>query len=204
MIDCFALLEEPRRPWLDSEELKQKFLALSTQLHPDRVHHSSDGEKMVAQQRYAELNAAYQRLRDPKDRLLHLLELELGTRPQQVRAIPAELMDLSMEVARLCRQADAFLSEKSRTSSPLLQVQLFERGQEWTAKLAGLESQIRSRQEQLEAELKQLDAEWQATANQDERAHRTTLTRLDELSRLFAYYGRSVGQLQERVVQLSF
>ena len=202
MIDCFALLQEPRRPWLDSGELKQKFLALSAQLHPDRVHHASEPEKMAAQQRYAELNAAYQRLRDSKERLFHLLELELGARPQQVRQIPAELMDLSLEVAGLCRQTDAFLSEKSRTSSPLLRVQMFERGQEWTEKLTELQKQIQSRQEALVEELKRLDAEWERAEKAE--GDNATLQRLEELWRLFGFCGRWSVQLQERIVQLSF
>jgi hypothetical protein len=37
MQDAFALLNEPRRPWLEAEALKQKFLALSSAVHPDRV-----------------------------------------------------------------------------------------------------------------------------------------------------------------------
>jgi len=36
MTDYFALLDEPRRPWLDVSSLKQKFLARSSEVHPDR------------------------------------------------------------------------------------------------------------------------------------------------------------------------
>ena len=34
MPDYFALLNEPRRPWLDADLLKQKFLALAPTLIP--------------------------------------------------------------------------------------------------------------------------------------------------------------------------
>jgi curved DNA-binding protein CbpA len=202
MIDCFALLQQPRRPWLDPDALNQKFLSFSAENHPDRVHAASEVEKSAAQQRYAELNSAYQRLRDPKERLQHLLELERGAKPQQVQRIPPELMDVSMEVARLCRQADAFIGEKNRTTSPLLLVQMFERGQECTVKLTELQKQIQSRQEALVAELKRLDAEWEGGQNRG--GHGTTLPRLEELWRLFGFCGRWLGQLQERIVQLSF
>ncbi len=203
MTDCFALLQEPRRPWLDPDALKQKFLSLSTQCHPDRVHAASEAERAEAQERYAELNAAYQRLRDPKERLQHLLELELGTRPQQVQRIPTGLMEVSIVVAQQCKQADAFIARKSQTVSPLLLVQLFEPSQEWTTKLTDLLSQIQSRQNALTAELKNLDAEWDANKDAEGRRHTTALPRLEELWRLSSYYARWASQLQERIVQLS-
>ena len=203
MTDCFALLQEPRRPWLEPDELKQKFLALSSRFHPDRSHLASESEKSAAQQRYAEMNSAYQRLRDPKERLQHLLELELGAKPQQVQQLPPGLMEESMEVAQLCRQADAFIGEKGRTSSPLLLVQMFERGQEWTGKLTGLQRQIESRREGLLAELKRLDAEWETGESETGPRRQAVLARLEELSRLLGFCARWMGQLQERIVQLS-
>src|SRR5438132_9046006 len=51
MIDYFALLHEPRRPWLDPDLLKQKFISLSAEVHPDRVHLAGEAEKHAAQQR---------------------------------------------------------------------------------------------------------------------------------------------------------
>src|SRR5260221_13341315 len=109
MKDYFALLTEPRRPWLDLEQLKAEFLALSAEAHPDRVHQASDAEKGSANQRFAELNAAYNCLREAKSRLQHLLELELGSRPKEVQEIAPETMDLFMEVGQLCREVDRFI-----------------------------------------------------------------------------------------------
>src|SRR3954454_3419867 len=118
MIDNFALLNEPRRPWVDSDALKTKFLALSSEVHPDRVHNAADAERQTANQRYLELNTAYNCLREPKERLQHLLELELGAKPKDIRRIPAGTMDEFFEVGQLCRQVDAFLTEKSKVTSP--------------------------------------------------------------------------------------
>src|SRR6185295_4491387 len=111
MIDHFALLNEPRRPWLDPELLKAKFLTLSSKLHPDRTNNTSEAEKSIVTERYSALNAAYDCLREPKRRLRHLLELERGAKPAGVQTIPAEMMNLSGEVARLCREADVVLAE---------------------------------------------------------------------------------------------
>ncbi len=200
MMDNFALLDEPRRPWLDADLLKQKFLALASGWHPDRVHNASKSEKVEVTKRYAQLNAAYHCLAEPKLRLLHLLELELGAKPKDIQNIPAALADLFAEVANRCRNADGFLAEKSKASSPLIQVQLFERGQDWMEQLNLLQKQLNELREKLTVELKSLDAQW---VSADAAARSQILPKLEELYRLFGYFNRWNNQIQERVVQLS-
>ena len=124
MSDAFALLNEPRRPWLDAEALKQKVLPLSSAVHPDRFHSAPEAERQQATTRYTELNAAYNTLREPKERLLHLLELE-AAKPKDVQRIPPGTMDLFVEVGQLCRDVDAFIVEQAKVTSPLLKVQMF-------------------------------------------------------------------------------
>lgn len=203
MTDYFALLDEPRRPWLDPDWLKQKFLALSAKVHPDRVHGAGETQKRSAQQRYAELNEAYNHLRHPKERLQHLIEIETGARLQQVQQIPPDLMAFFVEVGQLFKQTNVFLEEKARTSSPLLQVQLFETGQLWLDKLKALQQQLDSRQQQLLTELKAMDARWVEQGKSDPATRATMLLRLEELYRLFSYFARWEGQIQECIVQLS-
>ena len=200
MPDYFALFNEPRRPWLDAEVLKQKFLALSATVHPDRVHNLGEAERTAAQERYTELNAAYNCLREPKERLHHLLELELGTLPKDIQRIPSDLMDLSMEVGKACREADAFLAEKAKVTSLLLRVTFFERGQEFAEKLQALRGRVNSLNERLIEELHQIDAAWQSGAT----PRSALLQRLEELYRLFSYFARWMAQTQERAVRLSF
>jgi len=201
MTDNFALLNEQRRPWLDADRLKQKFLALSASAHPDRIHSASEADKAAATQKFTELNAAYNCLAEPKARLLHLLELELGAKPKDIQTIPAALADLFAEVATRCRQADGFLVEKNQATSPLVQVQLFERGQDWVETLNGLQRKLNELREQITGELQALDDNWisAAAASRPE-----ILQRLEELYRLFGYFNRWQNQIQERVTQLSF
>lgn len=196
MTDFFALLDEPRRPWLDPESLKAKFLALSSQLHPDRIPEADEVEKAAAARRFAELNTAYNCLRNPKERLAHLLQLELGARPNDLQQMPDDLVDVFMEVAQLCRQADGFLEEKAATTSPLLQVQLFERGQEWVEKINALQSKLARRRETLSDQLEALDAEWV----KPDAVRSELLRRLEELYRLMSFFTRWSNQLQERLV----
>ena len=206
MTDNFALLNEPRRPWLDSDCLKQKFLTFSAEVHPDRFHSASEAEKSAANQRYAELNSAYNCLREPKERLLHLLELELGAKPKDVQRIPPGTMDLFVEVGQTCRDADAFLDEKSKVTSPLLKVQMFEKGMEWTDKLTALQQKINSKRDEIFGELQKLNSIWDSAPaiGSSERKTVLPLDRLEQLYRILSYVARWTEQLQERVVQLSF
>ena len=193
MTDYFALLDEPRRLWLDVENLKQKFLAVSAEVHPDRVHGASDSEKKTAQECYTQLNTAFQTLSNPRDRVRHLLELELGRKPDELDRVPSELMDSFMAVAQVLREADKCLSEKEKTASPLLQVQLFERAQTFVEKLGGVEKSVVVTRENVIRELQQLNG-----------AEILPLRRLEEIYRLLGYYDRWLNQIQERRVRLSF
>jgi curved DNA-binding protein CbpA len=196
--DNFALLEEARRPWLDPDELKNKFLTLSAQAHPDRVHQADCAAREVAHQRYAALNAAYQCLRDPKQRLGHLLELELGAKPGDVQQVPQDLVDLFAEVGPLCRQVDEFLAENAKVTSPLLRVQGFERSQQWSEQLTELQVRVQARYDQALAEVKSIDGQWPEVSLGDAGGRSLALERLEGIYRLLGYFGRWLSQLQER------
>jgi DnaJ-domain-containing protein 1 len=201
MTDYFALLNESRRPWLDPDLLKQKFLVLSANAHPDKIHSASESDKTATTKIFTELNAAFNCLVEPKRRLLHLLELESGAKPKDIQTIPSALADLFAEVATVCHKADSFLAEKSKVTSPLLQVQLFERAQDWIEQLNSLQRKLNELREQLTDELKSLDAKWVAA---DATTQRELLPKLEELYRLFSYFNRWNNQIQERIVPLSF
>ena len=206
MLDYFALLHAPRRPWLDLEGLKQKFLALSAEIHPDRAHNAGETEKAAAQRNFTELNAAWQCLREPKDRLGHLLELETGARPKDTRDVPPAAMDLFFEVGRICREADSFLAANSKTSSPLLQPGMFSEGMELTERLQRLQERIGRRRDEMLGELKGMNSVWEA-APEPGSASRAAALPLEELEgkyRMFSYIARWMGQIQERMARLSF
>lgn len=197
VMDHFAVLAEPRRPWLDAEALKTKFHVLSAEVHPDRVHEAAPAEKLAAQQRYTELNAAYQCLREPRSRIRHLLELELGAKPSDLTNIPEDLMNLFFAVGKQLRETNTLLAEKAAASSPLLQVELFERAQAAVAPLQELQEQIVARRDLLLAQLKTVDANW-------DRGDRKPTEELLNLWRWLSFYDRWLGQLHDRVAQLSF
>ncbi len=205
MTDAFALLSEPRRPWLDAEALKGRFLPLSTAVHPDRVHSASEAEKAAANTRYAELNAAYNTLREPRDRLLHLLELEAGGKPRDVQRIPPGTMDLFVEVGQSCRDADEFLKRKSAAESPMLKLCLMQEGLDWLDRLQALQGRVNAKRDEFIIELRQLNAAWEAAPaiGSPERLGALPLDRLEQIYRAMSYVARWTEQVQERIVQLA-
>ena len=109
--DHFATFDLLRAPWLDADELKERFHRLSAQRHPD-----AKGGSGAA---FEQLNAAWQILREPAACLRHYLELEhpgaLGTNAQP----PAELADLFMDIAAFRQDAQRFATRKAAATSPL-------------------------------------------------------------------------------------
>lgn len=205
MSDYFALLQEPRRPWLDAEVLKTKFLTLTAEVHPDRFHNASEAEKTAATQRYTELNGAYQTLRSTKDRLLHLLTLELGSKPREIQNIPPGAMELFVEVGQICKQLDYFLIEKNKVQSPIVKAQYFQRSLEWTEEVQALQDSLKAQQAELETELQSLNAIWEKAPVIGDPGRTSTLplARVEEIYRAFSYLNKWTAQLQERFVQLS-
>ena len=203
-MDYFALLGQPRQPWLDPNALKAAFLEQSALLHPDRVQATMTEEKAAATTRFTELNAAYQCLRDPKERLLHLLELETGALAANVQSVPESAMDLFMETGQACREADQFLATKGRGAAPLLQAQWFGQSLDWTTRLQAVQERIHLRRDELLAELRAMNDTWNAALPLSDRAQKLPLRRLEEMARLLGYIARCDGQIHERLTQLSF
>ena len=205
MDDAFSLFGEPRRPWLEPEPLKRLFLDRSSPIHPDRVHSTSPEEKAKANSTYAALNAAHAVLREPKDRLALLLELERASPLKDIQRIPPGTMDLFVEVGQTCRDVDGFLAEKAATTSPMVKLRLFERGMDWVDRLNELQRKISQRREELFGELKGMNALWEKAppVGSPDRLAALPLERLEEIYRVLSYVARWTGQIQERIVALS-
>jgi len=202
MTDYFTLLQEPRRPWLDAEKLKGKFFQLSAEVHPDRSHNASESEKQATNERYQELNTAYNCLREPKERLRHLLELECSAAPANIQQAPARLMDLFFDVGQVCKAVDIFLAEKAKATSPLLKVKFLEEGLNRLDQLNAMQQKLRVPVAALEEELKAMNAAWESASN-GASGSALPLRRLEEIYRELSFLLRWTAQLQERVVQLA-
>ena len=103
MTDYFALLQQPRKPWLDAEQLKQKYHELARGKHPEM----------------AILNEACRVLADPKLRLHHLLSVEGAPPSSAGHPVPDRLANLFIEIGALVTDVDCVLGEASAANNAL-------------------------------------------------------------------------------------
>jgi curved DNA-binding protein CbpA len=188
MTDYFALLEQPRAPWLDPAALKDAYHRKTLQAHPDCVAAGQEND-------FAELNAAYQTLQDPKRRLHHLLSLE-SQAPAANQTVPAELQELFLDLGALKQRADSLL-EKMRTTSNALGRSLLK------TETAVLQNDVATWRQKIGTlldlandELREINPRWSSDRGAE-------IAALIKLYLTFAYLGRWSEQLDEVAFQLS-
>jgi len=199
MTDYFATFSIPRRPWLDQEPLRLIYLSLSNQSHLDRMHLGSSSEQQAAVDQASEINAAYQCLRDHKERLRHFLELERGRPPQEIQTISSSLAEAMLQVGRLCQEADAVTRQRANESAALLKAMIFSRAQALHEQMAEMLRTLAAWQTHLEQELRRIDGEWAAGAA---GGSEPILLYLEDLFRQFSYSKKWRSQLEEKSFQL--
>ena len=189
MNDHFATLALPRRPWLDAEALKEWFHRATAEFHPDVAVGGDAG-------RFAEINVAYNVLRDPAERLRHLLELEAPAQLSRPQTIPHELADFFMRLAVLRQALDAFAQKESAASSALARALLSEEKLALFRRCADAAAQLDAAHEHALAALRELDAEWDSRPAD-------AVERLAALHQQLAYFTKWRGQLRAALFQLS-
>lgn len=185
MTDFFALLQQPRQPWLEPDPLKQRYQELTLAEHPDRKGAS---ESTVD---FAQVNEAYRVLADPKLRLQHLLQLS-EIDPNLDQAIPEELLDLFTRIGSFVQKTDDLLPRVLATQNALAR--------------SLIRSEIVAQAKEAEALLEKTRRLYQ-DAMEESRSLTETWTgapqRLVQLFRRFAYLTRWIQQLEERQFQLA-
>ena len=203
--DHFLHLGFERRPWLAPDEVNQRFLELSGGCHPDRFTTASEADAQSAHDRFIALNTARQCLGETKSRLLHLLELETGTKPSDIQRLPPGSMEIFMKVGQACREADAFIASQAKITSPMLKVAAMTEALRRMQHLRALEAEVNGRQEALLAELRGMNDAWASSSSLppgDARVASLPLGRIEEIYRALGYLGRWLTQVRERTLQL--
>jgi len=189
MLDEFAILQQPRRPWLDPEALKERFHRLTAEHHPDVAGTEGEGD-------FASLNSAYSALREPASRLRRLLELEAPEKLKAPQQIPNAFADLFMKIARFRQGLDAFHQKSSAASSALARALISEERFEWADKGGAIRAELESAHEAAVADLVAADAAWHETPRPAD-----LLDRLAGLQHRFAYLTKWRAQMTEALFQ---
>jgi curved DNA-binding protein CbpA len=189
MTDYFALLDQPRAPWLDPAALKEIY-------HRKTLHHHPDTAGPEIENNFSELNKAYEVLRDPKQRLHHLLSLENSAPPSTNQAIPEELQDLFLAIGEFHQRANLVL-EKTRAASNALSRSLLK------PQVVAIQTEVDSLREKVgnletaaTERLREVSSNWEKNPTGEMAA-------LAHLYSRFAYLGRWTAQLNELAFQLS-
>jgi curved DNA-binding protein CbpA len=180
MTDFFALLDQPRAPWLDPAALKEVFHRKTLEQHPDSVG-SGEGD-------FAKLNEAFQVLQDPKRRLHHLLSLEKRA-PAAHQLPPPELEEVFLQIGALNQTTTQLLGKMRSASNPLSKSLLKADVVASQQDVARLRDKVRKLYDAAEERLRQIGTK-----------------QIDEILLLhqrFSYLGRWSAQLDELAFQLS-
>ncbi len=189
MTDFFALLDQPRQPWLDPGELKQKYHQLTRAAHPD----VRSSEPRIEFER---INQAYRVLLDPKQRIHHLLALEGSTPTTAEHAVPAGVEELFLKTGKLAQDSKRALEELGSATGSLSKSLLQSNLLNLCSRTRELLAQLSHVHEKCLVELQKLNELWKENRPQ-------AVTRLQLLYDQIAYLTRWRAQLEEIQFQLS-
>jgi len=194
MTDYFALLNQPRAPWLDPDQLKDAYHKQTLQKHPDSRADRAGSDQTDTS--FANLNEAYQVLQDPKRRLHHLLSLE-GRAPSSAdQTVPKQLHDLFPAVGALTQRANLLLEKIQGTSNALSRSLLKPQLLEVQKETKEVRSHIQDLSDASLAELREINTAWGKNPAEQ-------IEGLSNLYFAFAYLTRWSSQLDELAFQLS-
>jgi molecular chaperone HscB len=188
--DYFAMLELPRKLWIEMGALEQKFLQLSWKLHPDNFVKASEEEREISLKRSSELNDAYRTLKDPVTRVEYLLSIE-GARKEgeHKQQAPPELLE---EVFELNESLDELREAKDSGGDT-----------------ANLKHRLETAQKSFEEKLKEVDGQLQTAAKDwdkavdaqaDEASRKTAMGKLNELLNRRSYIRNLVVNVQKELL----
>lgn len=120
-MNYFEWFDVPQRWAIDADNLKQRYLALQREVHPDRFASADTAMQNAAQKRTLELNQAYAELTHPVRRARYLLQLagcelqDTGTAP-----LPADFLMQQMQFRESVSSGDADVAElATRTAAQI-------------------------------------------------------------------------------------
>jgi molecular chaperone HscB len=156
-VDYFELLGIGRQYDIDLEKLRKNFLALNRRIHPDFFSTEGDDVQSASMRIAAQINSAYETLRDPVQRAEYILHICGGPSSSEDKSVPAELLGTVM---MLRDEIDEAKQANDQAALAALQERIDRRQQEVMGRIRSLASQACETASDIEqAELrKQLNA----------------------------------------------
>jgi curved DNA-binding protein CbpA len=189
MRDAFERLGMERRAALDGEVLKAAYVRESRSAHPDQA--GGDAESS------ADVNAAYELLKEPESRLKHLLELEGAEAGVAWGTVPMEesLMSVFLRLGPVLQRVEAFSKKQEAAASALAR-----------ALMAGEQMALQEVLEALMGELEALRAELEGALPEVDQLRAAgaadAVERMRTLRAKFAYVRKWQGQSREALMKL--
>ena len=177
MEDAFSLFGLERRPLIDEAALKEKYLRLAATRHPDL----SGGND----EKFHLLQDAYKTLREPAERLRHLVELEFPGCGIQSESTPHT--ELFMSAGSAVQAAKAIFSRLENTTTAMARALLAPDIAAALEQVRGALQSIQQARDQLKVRIENLDARWPEVS----------VAELAALASSFAFLSRWKSQLSE-------
>ena len=190
--DYIAVFALPRKLWVETALLEQKFLQLSWKLHPDNFVNASESERELSLKRSSELNDAYRVLRDPVARVEYLLQIEgervEGEKKQQA---PPELLE---EVFELNESLDE-LREAKESGGDLIELK---------NKLESAEDSFEEKLKDVDLRLQSVAKDWDAAfdSNADAASRKKLFALMNELLNRRSYIRNLVTNVAKELAEV--
>lgn len=218
----FAVMGFARAPWIDGDQLKERYLELTKRAHSGRhsenfagtITETKNGPKTTQPPKdgnQTAINRAWQTLKNDADRLAHFLELETGQDVRQKREAPEHLILLFTQLGPLFQQADQTLRAIREEISPILKakqhldaVPLLVNLSDALEKISALLLENQNRLRKANQRWRQLPANSESPATAKPPATRNNLLKeLQDVCLSFSFLQRWQNRLAEKIFQLT-
>lgn len=138
-VDYFDLLGMPRQYEIDLERLRKNFLALNRRIHPDFFSTEEEDVKAASMRIAAQINSAYETLRDPVQRAEYILHICGGSSSNEDKSVPTDLLGTVM---MLRDEIDEAKQENDQAAIKILMERITVRQQEAMVRVRALASEV--------------------------------------------------------------
>lgn len=218
----FAVMGFALAPWIDGDQLKERYLELTKRAHSSRHSENFVGATTETKNRpktaqppkdgdQTTINRAWQTLQNDADRLAHFLELETGQDVRQKREAPEHLIPLFTQLGPLFQQADQTLRAIREENSPILKakrhldaVLLLTNLSNASEKISALLLENQNRLRKANQLWRQLSAKTNSENFAKPLPNRNNLLKeLQEVCLSFSFLQRWQNQISEKIFQLT-